>query len=78
MDNGPGTSIPSDDAEPLKEVKVKIPLEYHVKLHSMKVLTGQQISDTITEALRSYFLKRDGPQKLEHAEVSELLDGVTG
>lgn len=38
-----------------KEVKVKIPLTYHVKLHSMKVLTGKQISDTVTEALEAYF-----------------------
>ncbi|MGQ0537078.1 MAG: hypothetical protein ACT4PT_13525 [Methanobacteriota archaeon] len=39
----------------VKEVKVKIPLSYHIKLHSMKVLTGKQISDTITDALHEYF-----------------------
>lgn len=38
-----------------KEVKVKIPVSYHIKLHSMKVLTGKQISDAITEALQVYF-----------------------
>ena len=68
----------AQDEFPLKEVKVKIPLEFHVKLHSMKVLTGAQISDTITEALRIYFNKREAPQRLEPAQASELLDGVTG
>lgn len=38
-----------------KEVKVKIPLGIHLKLHSMKVITGQHISDTVTEALQDYF-----------------------
>lgn len=41
--------------ESVKEVKVKIPLNYHIKLHSMKVLTGKAISDTVTEALEAYF-----------------------
>lgn len=39
----------------VKEVKVKIPINYHIKLHSMKVLTGKAISDTVTEALQAYF-----------------------
>jgi hypothetical protein len=39
----------------VKEVKVKIPVSYHIKLHSMKVLTGKQISDAVTEALEVYF-----------------------
>ena len=38
-----------------KEVKVKIPMSYHVRLHSMKVLTGKPISDAVTEALEAYF-----------------------
>lgn len=43
------------DMEERKEVKVKIPTAYHVKLHSIKVLTGQQLSTTVTEALQTYF-----------------------
>lgn len=45
-----------DDPTRAKEVKVKIPMSYHVRLHSMKVLTGKPISDTVTEALEAYFL----------------------
>jgi len=48
-------SDPKPDADRAKEVKVKIPVSYHVRLHSMKVLTGKPISDTVTEALQEYF-----------------------
>ncbi|MCA1812584.1 MAG: hypothetical protein LC624_01380 [Halobacteriales archaeon] len=38
-----------------KEIKVKIPLEFHIKLHTLKVLKGQSISDTVELALGRYF-----------------------
>ena len=46
---------PKPDASRAKEVKVKIPMGHHVRLHSMKVLTGKAISDAVTEALDEYF-----------------------
>lgn len=46
---------PKPDPARAKEVKVKIPVSHHIKLHSMKVLTGKQISDAVTEALDFYF-----------------------
>lgn len=49
---------PKTDTTRAKEVKVKIPVSHHIKLHSMKVLTGKQISDAITEALDVYFAQR--------------------
>jgi hypothetical protein len=49
---------PKLDTACAKEVKVKIPVSHHIKLHSMKVLTGKQISDAITEALDAYFSSR--------------------
>lgn len=47
---------PSDEGEPtrLKTLKVQIPVAYHVRLHSLKVLTGRSISDTVTEAVGRY------------------------
>lgn len=47
---------PKENLNREKEVKVKIPMSYHVRLHSMKVLTGKPISDTVTEALEAYFV----------------------
>lgn len=38
-----------------KEIKVRIPLDYHIKLHTVKVVNGTAISDTVKRALESYF-----------------------
>ncbi len=43
------------DTRESKELKVKIPVTHHIKLHSMKVLTGKQISETVRDALDAYF-----------------------
>lgn len=51
----------------LKEIKVRIPVSFHLKLHAFKVLKGKPISDTIVEALDAYFKaaeqrKHPGPE----------------
>ena len=38
-----------------KEVKVRIPVQHHVRLLTLKVLTGLQISDAVAKALDDYF-----------------------
>ena len=38
-----------------KEIKVRIPLDYHIKLHTVKVVSGTAISETVKAALESYF-----------------------
>ena len=38
-----------------KEIKVRIPLDYHIKLHTVKVVSGVPISDTVKDALEEYF-----------------------
>ena len=38
-----------------KEIKVRIPLDYHIKLHTVKVVNGTAISDTVKIALENYF-----------------------
>lgn len=38
-----------------KEIKVRIPLDYHIKLHTVKVVSGVPISDTVKDALEAYF-----------------------
>lgn len=43
------------EMEALKEVKIRIPLRSYIRLRSMKVLTGKQISDAVNEALDAYF-----------------------
>lgn len=59
-----------EDPNRAKEVKVKIPVGFHIKLHSMKVLTGKPISDAVTEALEAYFQTRP-------YDLSQGLHGVS-
>lgn len=64
---------PRPDLDRVKEVKVKIPISMHIKLHSIKVLTGKQISDAVTEALEVYFGQARPDGHLMPAIAPELL-----
>lgn len=44
----------NDLSEP-KTLKVSLPARLHLKLHSLKILTGTTISDTVEEAVERYF-----------------------
>ena len=57
-----------------KEVKVRIPIQHHVRLHSMKVLTGKQISDTVAKALDAYFGSQAYRDLLAQAHAAGLDD----
>lgn len=43
---------PADEA---REIKVRLPAEFHIKLHTLKVLRGQPLSETVQIALAQYF-----------------------
>ena len=60
----------------LKEVKIMIPVNQHIRLHSVKVLTGKPISDTVTEALEQYFAALNRAQ-LEQTGSSEFFQEMT-
>lgn len=56
-----------------KEIKVKIPVEYHVKLHTLKVLKGQEISSTVESALTRYFdILSDNPEGKRLEKLSDM------
>lgn len=38
-----------------KELKVRIPVQHHLRLHAMRVMTGKGISVAMIEALDAYF-----------------------
>lgn len=42
-----------------KELKVHIPVKYHLQLHQLKVLEGRQIHGVIEEALDKWFEKQN-------------------
>ena len=39
----------------VKELRVKIDVSYHLKLHALKLLRNKKMSDAIEEALDYYF-----------------------
>jgi hypothetical protein len=49
-----------------KEIKVRIPLDYHIKLHTVKVVSGVPISDTVKAALEGYFAEITAEEKPAH------------
>lgn len=55
------------DMDEEKTLKVTIPKRMHLKLHSVKILTGRNISETVEEAVQAFF-----------DEHEELPDGLLG
>lgn len=55
-----------------KEVKMRIPIAHLIRLHGLKLLSGQNISETVTKALDHYFQHVDeGRQVAETHKASE-------
>ena len=49
----------------MKELKVNIPVKYHLQLHSLKVMEGRQIHGVVQEALDKYFESLKATTKIE-------------
>lgn len=52
-----------------KDLKVRLPMHYHMKLQTLKILKGKNMSVAFCEALDMYFAERNG----ETVEVEKLL-----
>jgi hypothetical protein len=50
---------PERELTKTKEVKMRIPIAHLIRLHGLKLLSGQNISETVTKALEMYFDKVD-------------------
>lgn len=46
----------------LKELKVKLPLRHHIKLHSLKLVRKEPISETVLKALNEYFARMESKE----------------
>ena len=58
----------------VKELRVKIDVSYHLKLHALKLLRNKKMSDAIEEALDYYFAHVVNEQQaLEGAEATHRL-----
>lgn len=56
---------PKKSDSEIREMKVRIPSDYYMKLHSLKLLTGKQISEAVTEALEMYFTEESFNRRVE-------------
>ena len=65
IDNAAITKKPGDpDLSEAREIKVKLPVSLHIKLHGIKITRHRSISQVVLEALEEYF------KKLERGEIS--------
>lgn len=56
-----------------KELRVKIGVEYHLKLHALKLLRGKRMSEAVEEALEFYFERVRLEQEAAQAEAQAEL-----
>ncbi len=67
------SSVKNAETPETKEIKVKIPVEYHIKLHTLKVLKGESISSTVEHALTRYFdILSENPAGQRLEELSDM------
>ena len=52
-----------------KELRVKIGVEYHLKLHALKLLRGKRMSEAVEEALEFYFERARLEQEAAQGEL---------
>ena len=55
------------DPNKTKELKVRLPVSVHMRLHGLKILGDKSISETVEEALDAYFAKHNLMSERERA-----------
>lgn len=51
------------DLNEAREIKVKLPVSLHIKLHGIKITRHRSISQVVLEALEEYFKKMERGEK---------------
>ncbi|HVL88261.1 MAG TPA: hypothetical protein VM681_09720 [Candidatus Thermoplasmatota archaeon] len=57
-----------------KEIKVKIPIHQHLKLHTLKLTQGITITEAVETALKNYFDRNPEFHTFPGADLPELAD----
>ncbi len=63
------------DLDEPKTMKISLPARLHVKLHSLKILGGVTISETVEEAIVGYFERGDHEDIMDAAGMGADLLG---
>lgn len=56
------------DLDDTKQLKAKLPIRQHLQLHQIKILEGQNLSETVRQALDDYFDRLDEDQAGDQAD----------
>lgn len=65
------------DLSERKSIKVKLPIRQHIKLHALKLVTENNISETVEEALDEFLDAKEGSDATA-AAASQMADEVAG
>jgi hypothetical protein len=57
-------------ADPLRQVKLRLPVEQVMKLHRLRILRSEPISDFVATALDEYFEAIKAQRAAAHAEAA--------
>ena len=73
MTDEPGShgSQPEKDGEKSPTLRIRLPVEYHLRLHRLKLVTGQQMAEAIRHALDAYLVAEEA-----RLFIPTLLDGA--
>ena len=52
-----------------KDLKVRLPVQYHMKLQTLKILKGKNMSDSLCEALDMYFSEKEQRGTLDSVDA---------
>lgn len=64
-----------DDLDERKRLKVKLPVRQHLQLHRIKVLEGQNLSETVRQALDAFFEELEEDEQELEEDGKETGDG---
>lgn len=60
-----------------KSIKVKLPIRQHIKLHALKLVTENNISETVETALDEFLDRKEGSDEAATA-AGKMAEDVTG
>ena len=63
-----------EPAAPPRELKFKVPSEYQRKLYGLKIVTGKNLSQLVTEAVGAYLSELEESMDLDPAMILQALE----
>lgn len=71
-------SIEGRPEVPPRELKFKVPAEYQRKLYGLKIVTGKNLSQLVTEAVGDYLLELEETTEFDATTLIAAVEAATG